>query len=338
VSEVNERKYTLVTVFFEDEYELLLLQARSMRIYASAEIIEKILIIDNSERPPPKGWKARILSEYGRLSGLVEIVGSHDIARLPWANGWKTQQILKLMASHIVATERYLILDSKNHLVFPLTREALEASDGRPRTHFHSYFDHPLRRHLERALDYYGLERAQHVAHFTATATPFVIYTEIARKMIVDLSNREGRRFELAFTKCKLTEFFAYTCFVINDRRDLAALYDFHQPATPCIWEHTATRSGCQETVAQALAQRSPFFALHRSAIAKLDADARKVVAGFWFARSLFETSERADTFLAELQLKSRKKSWSRPLWRALKAFDSLWGSHPKPPAPYRVA
>lgn len=336
--EVNARKYTFVTVFYEDEYELLLLQARSIRIYGNAEIIEKILLIDNSERPLPRGWKARILSEYGRLSGLVQIVSARDLARLPWSKGWKTQQILKLMAAHLVATERYLILDSKNHLVFPLSREALEASNGRPRTHLHSYLDHPLRRHLERTLDYYGLERAQHVAQFTATATPFVMYTEIVQKMIVDLSNREGRRFELAFMKCKLTEFFAYACFIIKDRRDLAELYDFHQLVPPCIWEHAATRSGCEESVARALAQRSPFFAIHRIAIAKLDADAREVVAGFWSARSLFETSEQADTFLTELQLKSRKKSWSRPIWRALKRLESPWGSHRKPPVPFRAA
>ncbi len=180
------------------------------------------------------------------------------------------------MASHIIAADRYLILDSKNHLVFPLNREALEAGDGRPRTHLHSY---PIIRYAgtlnarSTIMDW----STRNTSHSSPRpATPFVMHTEIARNVIVDLSNREGRCFELAFIKCRLTEFFAYTCFAIKSGRNLAELYDFHQPPTPCIWEHAATSSGCKQIVGESIEKRYPFFAVHRAALTKLDDDARR--------------------------------------------------------------
>src|SRR6185437_12861425 len=135
--------YTFVTVVFEDELDLMLLQARSIQIHGTRDVIEKILVIDNSRRGLPSTWQTRLFQEYGQFADRVQIIRSHDLASIPRAKGWITQQILKLAVSTRILTDRYVLLDCKNHLVHPLTRAYLEAEDGRPRTHLHSYSSHP---------------------------------------------------------------------------------------------------------------------------------------------------------------------------------------------------
>ncbi|MBS0251917.1 MAG: hypothetical protein JSR78_12730 [Proteobacteria bacterium] len=314
-----QSRYAFVTVFYEHEIELLYLQARSLWIYCDPTLIEKIIVIDNSERPLPKNWQGKLLTEYGGLASQVEIIKARDIARLPWSSGWRTQQILKLMVAKIIPTERYVLLDAKNHLIFPLCRDDLEAPDGRPRTLLHSYLAHPLRSHLERVLTYYGLEPAQHVAHFTATATPFVMYRDIVLNMIADLANRENDRFENAFIRKRLTEFFAYICFILKNRGDLSSLYDFSQQGGLCIWTETADDPKVQEIVDRALADTQPFFSVHRLAIEKFDMRACRVVAKLWHDRKLFGTVEDATSFLLKLQAQYRRSHWTKPIWRAVK-------------------
>lgn len=291
-----------------------------MRIYCDRSLVEKIIVIDNSERPLPKNWQARLLAEYGDLSSQVEIVKARDIARLPRSTGWRTQQILKLMVAKIVPTERYVLLDAKNHLIFPLHRNVLEAADGRPRTLQHGYLTHPLRSHLERVLTYYGLDPAQHVTRFTATATPFVMHRDIVREMIADLANRENERFEMAFDRKRLTEFFAYICFILKCKRDLSSLYDCSQQGALCIWAETTSEAEVQEIVDQAQAGAQPFFSVHRVAIEKFDMRACSIVAKLWHDRKLFATLEEATDLLLNLQAQYRRSDWTQPIWRAFKA------------------
>ncbi len=331
----KEGKYTFVTVFYEDEYDLLLLQARSMRLYCDRDIVDKIIVIDNSDRPLPKDWKSRLLAEYADLSNLVEIVRAHEIAKLPWAKGWQTQQILKLMVAHIISSDRYLVLDSKNHLVFPLRREALEAADGRPRMHRHGYTNHPMRRRLEHVLAYYKLEPAQHVASFTSTATTFVMYTDIVRRLIAEVVAQEGRRFESAFIKRRLTEFFAYGCFILKNCPDLVELYDFHQIGTPCIWEHTATQGKVKEVIAKTSAGQRPFFSVHRAAIEKLDTESRNAIATFWTERSLFATAEQANLFITQFQSSRPKTPWRGLVWRLRNVAPRRSSANVKPVLPF---
>jgi hypothetical protein len=45
---VMDARYTFVTVVFEQEYHLLLLQARSMRMHCPTSLVNAIIVIDNS--------------------------------------------------------------------------------------------------------------------------------------------------------------------------------------------------------------------------------------------------------------------------------------------------
>src|SRR5262245_12520124 len=95
-------KFTFVTVVFEAEYDLLSLQARSMRLYCPLEIVQGILVIDNSRTPISLNRQDRIRREYGHLSHFVQFVRYKQLAKMPdgevlrllgiW-RGWYTQQV-----------------------------------------------------------------------------------------------------------------------------------------------------------------------------------------------------------------------------------------------------
>ena len=68
------RKYTFVTVFFDIEYAFVLLQARSMRVYCPSELVDSIVLINNSNRPLPSRKKLELLSAFGNLANFEKAI------------------------------------------------------------------------------------------------------------------------------------------------------------------------------------------------------------------------------------------------------------------------
>ena len=199
-----------VSVVFESEAPLLILQARSMASFLPSTLVNEIVVIDNSVRGLPADVRRDLLRSYGHHSRLVRIVRPTDIRSLPRTTGWRNQQILKLCIAEQLCSERYVVLDAKNHFVRRIQPDFLQACDGRPKVMVHSYESHPLRGELERVLNYLGLDPTEHINRFTATITPFVLNTSLVREMIADIENRTGNRFEEEFVSNDLTEFFLY--------------------------------------------------------------------------------------------------------------------------------
>src|SRR5262245_65860 len=185
------QRYTFATVVFERECALLALQARSLRIYCPRDLIAAIIVIDNSERGLPDATCRELLAEYGDLAGIVRFVPATSVASTERAKGWQSQQLLKLLVANIVETERYVVLDAKNHLVTPLGRQHFEASDGRASVQAHGYRRHLMRPYLERVLDFLDLDPEPLLDRFPQTTTPFTLYSTIARQMTRELSRRE---------------------------------------------------------------------------------------------------------------------------------------------------
>jgi Family of unknown function (DUF6492) len=292
------RKYSFVTVVYEVECDLLALQARSMQRYCPEKMIDSIVVIDNSLHPLPRDKKLRLIAEYGRFAKFVRILRAEEIARIPETNSYTAQQILKLMVATHVQTERYVVLDAKNHFVFSLTPEFLEAPDGRARIHVHSYKNHLMRGCLVNVLSYLGIYSDDCLNTFTICGTPFVMYTDIVRKLIHDISENEHARFETVFVRNKLTEFFLYTGYIMQSGISVKSLYDFHQLFPPSVWPNTADEKGCTLAITRSNESQTPLFGVHRMAIAALGQRQRNLIAGFWFNRGLFETKDAANLFL----------------------------------------
>jgi Family of unknown function (DUF6492) len=294
----STRKYSLVTVVYELEFDLLALQARSVQRYCPENMIGSIIVIDNFLHPLPRNKKLRLIAEYGPLAKFVRILRAEEIARIPETKGWTAQQILKLMVATHVETERYVILDAKNHFVFSLTPEFLEAPDGRARINVYGYESHALCGHLVNVLSYLGIYSDDCLKRFTTSATPFVMYTDIVRKLVHDISEKEHAQFETVFVRNRLTEFFLYTGYIMQSGISVRTLYDFNQVFCPVVWPEIADEKGCTSAITRSTERQAPLFGLHRRAIASFGKRERNLVAEFLFNRNLFETKEAANLFL----------------------------------------
>jgi hypothetical protein len=290
-------KYTFVTVVFEAEYDLLRLQARSMRLYLPRDLTQQIIIMENSTRPAGESTRRVLLEDYGELKDLVRFFHYREIGPMPRTDGWRSQQILKLAIADHIGTDRYVTLDAKNHFVYPLERRFLEAPDGRATVNTYSFRKHPLKNALDHVLRYLGLDPEQYLDQFSATVTPFTLYTGIVRQLMQDIEKQSGKSFADEFIQNNLTEFFLYSGWLFR-RGELERLYQFHQVFCPGIWEHTADARGCGAAIAKAGEQHTPLFAVHRCAMNALDEQALSLLAAFWTDRRLFDAPNTARAFI----------------------------------------
>ena len=297
---MTEPAYTLVTVVFEKEYDLLLLQARSLRLFAPRDLFATILVIDNSAAGMPEPVRQRLLTEYGDLASAVRIMSRADFAIATKGHGWSTQQVLKILAAEIVTTDRYVVIDAKNHFVAPLERRHFQAPDGRARMTMIAYRRHALGAHLERVLAFVGLDPAAFVDRFPQTRTPFIFDTAAVRRMTDELARREGETFEALFIRHGFTEFFLYSAWLLKTPGAFEALYSVEDFELPGVWKHYADADGCRRTIASLDRAMAPVFGIHRDALALLDRRARAVVAAFWAERGLFPSREAGEAFMRD--------------------------------------
>jgi hypothetical protein len=309
---VEPRRYTFVTIVFEREYEFLWLQARSFRLYCPAEMIAAIVVVENTARVMPEATRRCILAEYGDLAGLVRFVRSTDLALDPgMARGWQTQQLAKLLVAEIVHTDRYVSLDAKNHLVYRLQRAFLETGSGKGRVRALDYTDNALRPNFENVMAFMGLDADAHRRSFTQSSTPYMLHTQIVRRMLDGLATREGMPFPRLFIENGLTEYLLYAAWVETEEGGIARHYDTYPQHNPIVWFHKVDAEGCRETIALTDPVLAPFFAVHRSAMVGFGAESARIVADFWKARGLFGSREDGLRYIAGFRRRHMVRQWA---------------------------
>jgi hypothetical protein len=321
--------YSLVTVVFEAEFELLCLQARSVALYGSAEILSEIFVLDNFDRGMSVRHRARLTASYGAMSDLVRILGRDEFPLIGTTNGYITQQLLKLLVADVVATEHYVILDAKSHIIRPLHLDFFQSLDGRPRIRIYPYTFHPLRRQLLDALDLFGLDHDSCLAAFAPTVPPFTIVTSIARRLIHSDPEQTGQGFVAAFSARGLTEFFCYSAYLLSIYGSFDAIYSCDQPECPILWGGDVSRSSFMAAVAASERDRAPIFAIHRRALETLGPSTLLAVAHWWVQHGLFTSRIEAVRFVLLVGLRSRLHRLSAKIRRRSPhlstAEPSLW-------------
>lgn len=304
--DANPRRYSFLTVSFEGDAGLLNLQARSMRLYCPPELVKEIIVVDNSS-PGAHAWQDGVLRQYGSLSEFVRFLPAAEVAEVSTnPSGWFTQQILKIKAASFVASDHYVILDGKDHLIRELTREFLETASGQLRTNGYAYADHPMREFLENTLTYLNIDPKQHLEWFIRTTTPFTMVKAEACDLVRDIEAREGRPFASVFLDRKLSEFFLYSGYLASKGK-LHELYEFTQPNHSTVWPYRASESACAEVIEKASRGRSPFLAVHRRAIDKMERGSHRLLGAFWHERGLFASAKDGIRFL-ENPVRSRQQ------------------------------
>ncbi|MEO6215932.1 MAG: DUF6492 family protein [Sphingomonas sp.] len=292
--------HSFVTVSYDVEAGFLELQARSVARYLPPEMVDRIIVIYNSPTVMSGEKQKGLLRAYGPFSGQVDILHHSDVCALPDVHGWRSQQILKMEIARQIESKRYVALDAKNHLVYPLTPGFLTSGDGRARSSASSFENHQLRRHLERALGYVGLDPKPYIERFPATVTPFTFETSVVRTLMNEVEAKAGRSFGNEFAGNMLTEFFLYNAYLLKTG-NLKILQKDDRPMCLIIWANTANELNIELAVGKTIERNTPFFAVHRNAIPLLQPAAQFKLANFYVRRSLFTAEEDALEFLRHI-------------------------------------
>lgn len=280
--------YTVVTISHGPEMPLLKLQARSLNKYLDRSFIKEIIVIDNST-DEPLDWR-ELAPQYGSLP--VRFMKASQITSMPPAHGWFTQQVLKLMIARHIRTRRYILLDTKNHLIKPIGVGEFEAPDGRIRTGWHPYTNHPLKDYLLRACRYMRM-KPWVMSHFIPTTTPFTMMTGVTRQLLNWVEKREGCAFAEAFVKYRLTEFFLYGTFLASIGC-LNSCYKFDNWLGTTLWKHYDNPK-MQKIIAN---PQSAFFSVHRNTFRSMNDQTRDDLANLWKRRGLFASYSDARRFV----------------------------------------
>jgi hypothetical protein len=294
-------KYAIVTVAHRQDFGFMRLQARSLRLKLPRDLVDEIVIVENPTPGQPTDWRDSLRHEFGDAASLVRFVEAHEIADIaPSTPGWFAQQILKLMVSRIVTADRYLVIDAKNHLVLPLTRDFLECG-ARLRSRVYSYERHPFRVGVENAVRYFGMEPAEHIERFLPASVPYALPTSVVRELVSEVTEREQRPFPLVFLDIRTTEFLLFGAFITGGRR-VDELYDLSGVHCSVVWKNSALCGGgeIEELIARTERSALPFFAVHRAALSELRDEARWTIATFWHRHGLFASAADGYRFLLD--------------------------------------
>lgn len=287
---------SFVTVVFEPEIPLLLLQARSLARYLDPNAVAEIIVLDNCGGGMGRHARRDLLDSLGpALAQRAKIVRTTDLGVDGGTQGWRSQQAAKLLVAHRIGTAHFVILDAKNHAIAPTGAADFVDAAGRARGGTHPYTTHPLRAALEHTLRYLDADDAvveSAIAGFPRTATPFVIDTAIARRMMDDVQGRSGRQFSEEFERAQLLEFFLYSGWSMLRGDGVPVNGDAID--APIVWPGRATEHQVAEVVNAALETDANWFAVHRRALARADAVTRQRLASFWVDRDLMDAQESA--------------------------------------------
>lgn len=300
---------TAVTVVYEAEQRLLEVQAQSLARFAAPELVSSVIVIDNSRHGLSRRNLDRLAERYGPHRRALRVLPAGEVADLPAAGGWHTQQILKLEVARLVRTSHYLLLDAKNDLVADLTPDALFDSQGRAKVRAYSFADHPHRARLERTLTYLGLDPQDHIDHFPATVTPYLIDTELAREVVTGVVEQSGRPFGAEFVAAGLTEFFLYGGWALRGGAIGTRITLTDDPAA-AIWPGAAADDARVAEVLEA-ARESAVLSVHREAWRRLSPQSRERLAAFWAERGLFDTPEEAAASIRAITAQTRRARWA---------------------------
>lgn len=287
---------SLVSVVYEAEVPLQLLQARSVARFVPPGAVAGLVVLDNTRRGLPPGQRAELLDAYGEHGPALRVLRPADLGDLPGAVGWRHQQVLKLVVAEVLPTSRYVVLDAKNHFVGAWDAGAFVSPSGRMRARYQSYEDHPLRADLVHVLRYLGLDPAPHLQHFTATVTPFVLDVDLVRRLVQDVGARSGRGFAREFVSHDLTEFFLVSGWLLSRGNQLTDVYEPGLDVGPTLWARGATTEGVDRAVAAA--REAMMFAVHRRAMARLDPGLALPVARLWAEAGVFPSVADGEEFV----------------------------------------
>ena len=220
----------LVTVVYDPEVYLLEWQAKSIIKYLDIKEINEIIIVDNGSQPCKLqvGW-------YGKFKNKVKILSHKDLGLevMPHLDGWRTQQLCKVLAASQSHCDYSMILDAKTFF----SKEIFLSNffDGhRPcvGTVPVSTYWKDSKDYLE---DYFDVEIKDVIG---PGGVPFFFHNETVRQMIDHIKDfntwfQQNLYEQKSPHRTLVTEFMLYSAFVLHRYGKYDALYSARKTLLP---------------------------------------------------------------------------------------------------------
>ena len=289
----------IVSVFCRRDLRLQLLQASSIARHFERSTFGRAVLVWNEPSALPLDLREELTA---RLADYpFELRTASDFGVTPdeiALDGWTTQQALKLLAAREVSTDRYLVLDAKNHFVHPSSSSDFVATNGRAIAALRNLGASPSYRYC---LGYVGLPPGAHEVGI-ANETPFTLHTEVVRDLISALEEREGRPLCRVFFahQHKMSEFLIYQAHFLAKGVALKDLYESGTAIGETLWVTTARDARAFDRSMQRLeSAQAKLAALHWIAARALDADQRARVCALWLDAQLIGARAEGEEIVA---------------------------------------
>ena len=315
----------LVTVSYLEEGPLLKLQARSLALYGDRALIGNIFIIVNECRLAKfkRYLNKEILPEYGRLAYKVKLINYSELFSEPIKAkhlGWKSQQALKLLAARCVCSDAYMILDTKNHFVRPLTADRIIAPSGQLKMHL-GEINNSFKDHFTRACAFFGLDETPAFDQALPTATPFLMYKDIVLNLLDEMERREQKSFQKIFmTGRPFNEFYLYYAYILAHYGSAQSVYDICLVSVGTLYSKAGNNLAKTQDVLKRVENKNHVYMMgvHREVLYSAQADILCEVQQLWIKFGLIKNAQEFDA------LTSMVKRMHKPPNRARLYFSAL--------------
>lgn len=312
--------FDIVTVVFRREVELLALQAASLDRFFPEDLVRRIFIVLNDV--DEAACRARIeamLPAYGRHAGKVEIVHPADLFLLRpvtmaergvagraagwftrhrhlwpfgrkggWRGnrGWSVQQALKLAIGRAAVAPYVLILDTKNHLVRPVSAASFIGTGGRPRSTL-ACPDAKQQIWIEASFRRMGMMPPGPENPAPPSITPVCIRTKVLRDAVEAIERRIGPvETFFARKRTRETEFMLLYAHVVGRYGSWSAAFDGGLAPPATIFRSTSDAK-IVELLDCIERGEADFLAIHGSRIGKLNPGIQARLERIWQQRGL---------------------------------------------------
>lgn len=308
----NAEKIDLLTVTFEGDLGSFALQARSVARFFDPTLLNKFMVVWNSAAAPAS--LLTVISSLPEwLSQRVEVVLRHQICQTQSrAKGWQVQQVIKLKMLSLCEMPLVLVLDAKNHLINPVSREDLFSQSGLPFVSPVNYeAKHAFRALLEGGFSYFGVELSQELLELgLPTTTPYMMYRDIALRLIQDIERRERKEFSYSFLegalKHRSTEFLLYYAYCAFLYPSIDDIYQFNKGGTVTFFKSSPRdQKGIEMQIRRAFLPTTKFFAVHRVRMPNLCEAEIDAFSKLWAERGLFESEAAALDYIQSYKVEA---------------------------------
>jgi len=209
----------IITVVFQDELEILQVQAQSMDLYCQGMDLQTIFVIVNDEDHVADQID---IAWWGNLQSQVQIIPRSYFKCQFIPNGWVSQQVLKLLTSALSDNTWSMVLDAKTLVSDHVTADIFVANPDQLMLGIDPVIE-VFAPAAKLAGDLFGIT-VTHVAQ--PAGVPFIFRNQDVRQMIEEIERMTHDNFAEWFQRQgMLTEFVLYTAFIQYKYQDLKQVY-----------------------------------------------------------------------------------------------------------------